>query len=155
MCYCVYVQARTSARRLNANVPGDKHTMMPLFFQATLRTENRSVLSWRHESFALRNTSEVKGPLSHSVLHWGASAVLITRVNLFITAGCNREHVRFTVVQHKVHSLLTVKLDVPGQILVSVSIYAHRKAWLPLLPSTKHSRVISEQPITYNHKLHV
>lgn len=73
------------AWRLNANVPGDKHTMTPLFFQILiLGTENRSMLSgWSSTS-------------DHGImkaLHWktrgqsstvsGASAVLISTVNLF------------------------------------------------------------------------
>lgn len=59
-----------------------------------------------------------------------------------LTHSCEWEHLRLTVVQYEVHSFLTVKLDVPGQILVSVSIYTHRKAWLPLFPSIKCSSVV-------------
>lgn len=68
----------------------------------------------------------------------------------------SRQHIRLSVVQYEIHSLLSVKLDVSGQILVPGSINAHREAWLPLLPSIKHSRLLDTRPpLRHNNRLHV
>lgn len=87
LCYCVYVQALTPGCRCNANDPGNKHTVTPLFFQVILSAEIRirlelNIWSLLHESFALKTTSGVKAPLTHPVLYWEASAVFTTTLNL-------------------------------------------------------------------------
>lgn len=78
-------------------------------------------------------------------LHW-LPLCCILRDSFTFAGSCKWGHLRLAVVQYEVHSFLTVKLDVPGQILVSVSIYTHRKAWLPLSPSVKCSSVVRKHP---------
>lgn len=60
--------------------------------------------------------------------------------NSYLTAQTSKHKtkwiLRFAVVEHKVHSFLTVKLNVSWKLTMGFGIYTHREARMPLLPSS-------------------
>lgn len=62
---------------------------------------------------------------------------LLCTKKVFAKCLKQRKHSRFGVVQNEVDSFLVVKLDVTGQLTVTMGINAQWKARMPLLPAEK------------------